>query len=467
MSKGVAKLNYTLPIGSNSISAVFNAVGYNSSSATKSIVVEKSKLKMTADIVPYMDSAFVNVSFNGTVNGTVFIDLGYKNYSVKSVNGLASINLTDLNIGKNNITISFIHAQYESNDVNSSFDVVPKGTYTVLSILSTVYNSGKAYKVKLLDEDGNPLSGRKLECTLNNSTETLKTNKNGEASLNISLKTGNYTFKVTFSGEKMYLASSNSSLITVNTSVIPLYSKYTYGSKYSVKLLDKNMKPLNNTNITIVFAGKTYNVETDSKGIARINNTLKAGNYTVKITNPNTLEVKSHKIKVVARIDKNNNLTMYYGAGKYYKVRVLDNYGNIAKNVSVKFTVNGKTYYRRTNDSGYASLKIGLKPKTYTISASYKGFTVKNKVIVKPTVITKNITKKKATTIKFTAKLVNSKGTILKYKYITFKFKSKKYKRKTTAKGIATLSLKNLKKGKYVIYSSYGSLTVKNTIKVT
>ena len=88
-------------------------------------------------------------------------------------------------------------------------------------------------------------------------------------------------------------------------------------------------------------------------------------------------------------------------------------------------------------------------------------------MIVKPTVITKNITKKKATTIKFTAKLVNSKGTILKYKYITFKFKSKKYKRKTTAKGIATLSLKNLKKGKYVIYSSYGSLTVKNTIKVT
>ena len=227
------------------------------------------------------------------------------------------------------------------------------------------------------------------------------------------------------------------------------------------------MKPLNNTNVTIVFAGKTYDVETDSNGIARINNTLKPGNYTVKTTNPNTLEVKSHKIKVVSRIDKNNNLTMYYGAGKYYKVRVLDNYGNIAKNVSVKFTVNGKTYYRRTNASGYASLKIGLKPKTYTISASYKGFTVKNKVIVKPTVITKNITKKKAKTIKFTAKLVNSKGTILKYKYITFKFKSKKYKRKTNAKGIATLSLTYLKRGKYTIYSTYGSLTVKNTIKVT
>ncbi|MBO7241032.1 MAG: hypothetical protein J6U90_01070, partial [Methanobrevibacter sp.] len=81
-------------------------------------------------------------------------------------------------------------------------------------------------------------------------------------------------------------------------------------------------------------------------------------------------------------------------------------------------------------------------------------------------VITKNITKKKAKTIKFTAKLVNSKGKILKYKYIKFKFKSKIYKRKTNAKGIATLRLRNLKRGKYTIYSTYGKLTIKNIIRV-
>jgi hypothetical protein len=111
-------------------------------------------------------------------------------------------------------------------------------------------------------------------------------------------------------------------------------------------------------------------------------------------------------------------------------------------------------------------LKISLKPKKYAISASYKGFIVKNNVTVKSTVITKNITKKKAKTIKFTAKLVNSKGKILKYKYIKFKFKSKTYKRKTNSKGIATLSLKNLKRGKYTVYSTYGKLTIKNTIRI-
>ena len=149
-----------------------------------------------------------------------------------------------------------------------------------------------------------------------------------------------------------------------------------------------------------------------------------------------------------------------------YKVRVYDDYGKIAKNVTVKFKINGKTYSRKTDNKGYAYLKISLKPKKYAISASYKGFIVKNNVTVKSTVITKNITKKKAKTIKFTAKLVNSKGKILKYKYIKFKFKSKIYKRKTNSKGIATLSLKNLKRGKYVIYSTYGKLTIKNTIRI-
>ena len=248
--------------------------------------------------------------------------------------------------------------------------------------------------------------------------------------------------------------------------MLPSYSNYTYGSKYTVSLLNKDSKALANKTVSISFAGKTYNLKTDSNGKIRINNTLKPGTYTVKIKNPDTLEETSHKIKVLARINQNKNLTMYYRAGSYYKVRVLDNYGNIAKNVSVKFRINGKNYYKRTNSKGIASLKITLKPKTYIISATYKGFTVKNNVTVKPTVITKNLSKKKAKTIKFSAKLVNTKGKILKYKYIKFKFKSKTYKRKTNSKGIATLSLKNLKKGKYVIYSSYGKLTVKNTIRI-
>jgi uncharacterized repeat protein (TIGR02543 family) len=37
----------------------------------------------------------------------------------------------------------------------------------------------------------------------------------------------------------------------------------------------------------------------------------------------------------------------------------------------VKITINGKTYKVKTDKNGYASLKISLKPKTYTVKATY------------------------------------------------------------------------------------------------
>ena len=463
---GVAKLSHIFKRGLNNISAKFVSCAYNSpNTLNSSVSITKYDLSMDTNISYYFDSAFVNVTLNDTVNETILFIFGYKNFTAKAINGKASINLTDLKVGLNNLRIAVYPAIYDCNEVYYNFTVDTYDTQIILSDFETIYGNSYKYKIKLVDENGTPLAGRKLEYVLDK-TYTGTTDKNGEIILT-NIKAGNYKMVVTFKGEKLYLKSSSSAKVNIKTTVVlPKYSNFTYKSKYSVKFLDKKLNPLKNTNVTIVFGGKTYKLKTDANGIVKIDNYLKPGTYNVKVKNPKTLEEKTHKIKVLARIDQNKNLTMYYRAGSYYKVRVLDNYGRIAKNVSVKFTINGKTYYKKTNSKGIASLKITLKPKTYTVSATYKGFTVKNKVKVKPTIITKNLSKKKAKTIKFTAKLVNSKGSILKSKYIRFKFKSKTYKRKTNAKGIATLSLKNLKKGKYVIYSTYGKLTVKNTIRI-
>ena len=468
VSDGMAKLSHIFKRGSNTISAEFIADGYSPSSDSTVIDVEKIDVNMTANILVNLDSAFVNISLTKPINETIFISLGYINQSIESIDGRASINLTDLNLGLNDIRIKLYDAIYECNEIADSFSIDKKGTCIVLGDLETVYNSGYDYRVKLLDGDGNPLSGRELEYVLNNSTKTLVSDENGEISIRINLKTGTYGFEIRFNGEKIYFNSSASSIIKVKSSIGLPISNYTYGSKYVLSLLDKDSNPLRNASVSVVFAGKTRNLVTDAYGKVSIANYLKPGNYTVKVKNPSTLEEKTQRIRVFERINQNKNLTMYYGAGSSYKLRVYDDYGRIAKNVSVKFTLNGKTYYRRTDGNGYAYLKItGLKPNNYTVSASYKGFTVKNRITVKPTIIAKDLSHKKAKTVKFTAKLVNSKGAVLKYKYISFKFKGKTYKRKTNYKGIATLSLLNLNKGKYSIYLTYGQLTIKRTIKIT
>ena len=188
---------------------------------------------------------------------------------------------------------------------------------------------------------------------------------------------------------------------------------------------NKNGNPLNTTDVNITVNSKIYRLVTDENGTAQMSIDLTPGSYNIIIANPLSGEVKTQNIKVVARICENKALTMYYGAGKYYKIKVLDDDGNAAKGVKVKFVLNGKTYTRTTDSNGYASIKISLKVGKYTVTAQYGSFKVSNKITVKATIITKNIVVKKGKTIKFTAKLVNKNGKILKNKKITFKFKGK------------------------------------------
>ena len=221
-----------------------------------------------------------------------------------------------------------------------------------------------------------------------------------------------------------------------------------------------------NTKISFKINSKNYYATTDAKGILTCSQKLAAGTYTLKFTNPATKEVESFTFKVVPRIT-GSAMTMYFGAGKYYTVRVCNDDGTPAgKNKVVTFKINKKTVKVKTDKNGYAKLKISQKAGKYTIYATYKGFKLSNKIVVKPVLTAKNISKKKAKKIRFTAKLVNTKGKALKGKKISFKFKGRTYKIKTNSKGLATLTLKNLKIGKYTVYSIYGKSKIKNIIRV-
>ena len=165
---------------------------------------------------------------------------------------------------------------------------------------------------------------------------------------------------------------------------------------------------------------------------------------------------------------ENKDLTKYYKGSEVYKVRAYKNNGKVVAGEIVKFKVCGKTYKKKTDKKGYASLNINLKPKTYTITAEYNGFKVSNKITVKPVLTAKNVSYKKGKTVKFSAKLVNTKGKALKSKKITFKIKNKSYSAKTNSNGIATVTIKlALKVGSYKIKSTYGGSTISNTIKIT
>ena len=285
------------------------------------------------------------------------------------------------------------------------------------------------------------------------------------------LNSGKHTIKMIYKKDGNDLTND---LIIIGDSYLnsnDVYMFYNDGTKYKVKLTDYQGKPLIYKNLQITIKNKKYNLKTDKYGYATILLKQKPGQYSIiakfngdKDYGPSTFKSMVKILK--SPITKNKNLKIYFMGGTF-KVQIIHANGkNVGAGKTVKFTIAGKTYSKKTDKNGYASLKITQKPKTHTITTKYGKFITKNKITIQPVLTAKNIIKKKTKTTKFQAKLVNTKGKPQAKKKITFKFKGKTYKKLTNKKGIATLKIKNLKKGKYNIYTQYTKSKIKNTITI-
>jgi hypothetical protein len=96
-----------------------------------------------------------------------------------------------------------------------------------------------------------------------------------------------------------------------------------------------------------------------------------------------------------------------------------------------------------------ATAKVTVKKQTTKLAAAKKTYTFKAKA-----------TKKVKVTLK------NAKGKAIKGKWITLKIKNKTFKAKTSAKGVATITVKFTKKGKYTALAKFaGDNTYKASSK--
>ena len=474
ITNGTASLIKVLTIGNHNVSAVFNSVySYNSSSTSREfdVILMKTKVNLSTSgpFNPIVISVKVSDEFGNalTVGNVTFIfddgDVFTLNLTEGSVNFSRLFTLDYHNVS---VKYSGVENYYSSSWGHRDISAFLKDSDITLTI-DNEYNP-VVITANVTDQHGNSINGGNVTFIVDQ-TEYVVNVVKGIARLNYCFKNlGLNNVYATFDGIDYYYDFSYSSAdVTVRTTVLSSDATKTYNSKYSFTLLDNYGNPLKDTSILVTIESKKYEIITDKNGVGNVVITLSPAVYSVEITNPLNGEVKVQSIKVVKRITENKDLTVYYGAGKYFKVRVFDDDGNVAKNVKVTFTINNKKYTRTTDNNGYASFKVALNPAKYTITAQYKGFKVSNKITVKSTIITKNIKVKKGKTIRFTAKLVNKNGKILKNKKITFKFKGKTYKIKTNKRGKATLKItKKVKVGKYTITTIYGKLKVKNTIKI-
>ena len=468
---GIANLILNINPGNYNVEAIYVADGYISSNDT--LMINISKINTTIELNVLNEHNPVNITARvlnqygyEVAFGNVTFCLDGVNYTVEVIDGVACLNHTFDVFSYHNVSVFYNGLYYYNYSyAECSFDVLLRDTSISLIILNN-YNPF-LINATVRDQFDNLVECGNVTFNIDNINVIVNVT-NGTACLNYTFtQAGVHNIKATFNDVYYYNSSQISDILTVNSTIIAYDSTNVLNSIYTFKVLDNNGNPLNKSNVSVLLNSKSYNLTTDENGVVTINIVLNVGTYAIKITNPINNDVQTKSIKVIARITENKAVTMYYGAGKYYKVRVRGDNANFTGNLKVTFKINKKTLNVTTDKNGYVSLKISQNPGKYTITALYKGYKVSNKIIVKSTIITKNINVKKSKTIKFKAKLLNSNGKILKNKKIKFKFKGKTYKVKTNNKGIATLKItKKYKVGKYTITTNYGKLTIKNTIKI-
>ena len=465
---GIANLTVDLEeMATSVIDATFNAVGYLpcNTSACETIVKKIAKLDM--NVTQHSTKTTVNVFISKMINETLIISVNDFNYTVDSIDGVATLTLDNLISGIYSIKASILNDTYFNATVSKEVKRDIKATKILASDFTAYYHGGNVYAISLIDEEGNNVAGREIVFKIDGNTFKNVTDENGTALLSISLNNGVYDLIISFDGDENHVNSSSSVNVTVNTTITSPDANYTLNSYYSLMFKDKDGNPLNNTNVSIKFNNVPYNKTTDEYGAVLLKVDFNPGVYLIESVNPNTGEKFEDNITVLPRIIGNKGFTMYFSSGSSYKVRLRDDYGNfVGENEILIVKIANKNHIVKTNKDGYASFKIKLNPNKYTITAEYKGYKVSNKITVKPILTAKNISKKKAKKIKFQAKLLTTKGKVNAGKKITFKIKGKTYIAKTNKKGIATVYLKNLKVGKHYIVVKYASSSIKKVVKI-
>ena len=181
----------------------------------------------------------------------------------------------------------------------------------------------------------------------------------------------------------------------------------------------------------IIINGKRYTVVSDTNGLITLNQKLAVGTYIVTLINPFNNKVTSNALKIVTRITGNKNVNTYYGKNYQYKLHIIaDNGAHVGAGVAVKVTINGKAKTLKTYKNGYITVKFtkAYLPKTYTVTAEYKGVKVSNKVVVKKVLTLKKIT------VKRSAKKLVLKATLKEGKKVKYQVTYLKCTVKRTAK---------------------------------
>ena len=477
---GVA--NYVIPAveaGDHSVVVVYSGddahdAAYDAKAF--SVAKEASAANVTIGDAKVGKDTNVAVSIPGaTGNVSVIVD-GKENIVPLDENGVANYVIPAVEAGDHSVVV--VYSGDDAHDAAydaKAFSVAKEASAANVTIGDAKVGKDTNVSVSIPGATGN------VSVIVDGKENIVPLDENGSATVPVSgLAVGDHSVVVIYSGDDAHDAAYVAKEIKSSVSE----SKFTNISVtgegvISVVLVDEAGSPIANANVTYSVNGNATAATTGSDGSIVI---PAASNSVVLINfdgNDKVLPVNTTiTLKDVAKLRANTTIIGddyetyaidYYAGerGGYFKVKLVDDAGNILANKSVKIGFNGKVYNTTTDSEGIAKLQINLaKAGTYTFAVAFLGdkdynasFTVKSITVnLKKTSLNAPAKSYKASakTKSYTVTLKTDKGSSIdgktymaSGKTVKLTVNGKTYTAKTNAKGQATFKLDINKKGTY------------------
>ncbi|MDO5849131.1 MAG: hypothetical protein Q4P18_06330 [Methanobrevibacter sp.] len=474
-SDGIATLPINLAVGNYEIVAKNLADNtYRKDSITViPNVIGGNLVKYYKNGTPYSVKV-IDSKGNPLVNSKVAFTVKSKTYTLLSdSDGIASLPI-NLNIG----TYSIISKNLADNTFRQdTIYVIPN---IVTADLVKGYGDDKNFEAKIIDSEGNPVSGAKVRFTVANKDYNRITNSEGIASLYISFNPGTYKIKTTNLDNGQSCNNNLKILSRPDSNISVLNTVIDDNSGNSLKIVLSNVlgNKLPNRNVVLVVDGKSYNAVSDNKGVVTFNPRLNAGNYSalyIYLGNNYNGETSIYSNITVLK-GKTTTLevsTPIVVRGESLDVIVNDVDGNILPNVHISFNVLNKNYTVISNEEGIASLPInlnqGVVPVSYAVAEQgYSPVTgLVNVTVVSdnPNVKFENDANCYIKGQKFSAKLLVD-NVYLANQEVSISVNNKNYDLVSNEKGIVSFVIDE-EPGTYDITCTYDGNSILDAVKTT
>jgi len=225
--------------------------------------------------------------------------------------------------------------------------------------------------------------------------------------------------------------------------------------------------------VQFTIHGVTYTRNSNYLGVASLNINLGIGTYPCTIFFEGNSEYNGFTRNVTVKVtDKqgtlliSNGLVKTYGTSDQLKAQLYHNGGLPGK--PVKFTINGVSYIRNTDNEGYAKLNINLRPGVYPTSIHFEGDETYSAVSIRVDVIVKsetriegiNVTKKASETSVYQCAVYDAFNNRVDCD-VVLTINGVPYIRHTDSNGLAKLNIR-LGAGDYTLTARYDGDTTHN-----